>query len=521
MAAMVVAECAEKTRNPRPRRGGLAGWAGLWPNPGMRFLPSWRRRVPRTSLSVRIFLAVFGTGILVAALVGMATHWNFSREFLGYLNDVAAERMAYVGPRLERAYADHGSWDFLREEPRRWFHLLRPVAGEDLPADANPLQGVPPTSDLTGASLRLGVVDSQNQWVAGFRYQVPGMQRLPVRVDGRTVGWLVLAPFQSVTEGGAVRFGRRQAQASLLIAGVAGLLAALIAWWVSRRLLAPVRRVAAATHRLAAGAYDTRVEVDSTDEVGQLARDFNALANTLARHEALRRDFLADVSHELRTPLAVLAGEVDALVDGIRPVTPQALASLRAEVERLGELVNDLNELALSDAGALSYRMAPVAVADFLARRVAEHRWHFEQHGLDLRLLPLPAGAQGWLVQGDEGRLQQLLDNLLANSYRYTDAPGRVEISLEARAEALWVEIHDSPPGVPQEELSRLFERLYRVEGSRSRGTGGAGLGLSICRNIALAHGGHIEALASPLGGVCVRLSLPRLHHPTHPAPAA
>ncbi|UFU12595.1 ATP-binding protein (plasmid) [Ideonella dechloratans] len=217
----------------------------------------------------------------------------------------------------------------------------------------------------------------------------------------------------------------------------------------------------------------------------------------------------------------MLAGEVDALVDGIRPVTPQALASLRAEVERLGELVNDLNELALSDAGALSYRMAPVALADFLERRVAEHRWHFEQHGLDLRLLPLPAGAQGWQVQGDEGRLQQLLDNLLANSYRYTDAPGRVEMSLEARAEALWVEIHDSPPGVPQEELSRLFERLYRVEGSRSRGTGGAGLGLSICRNIAQAHGGHIEALASPLGGVCVRLSLPRLHHPTHPAPAA
>lgn len=509
MAKMLRGECAEKTRNPVRRWAVLAESAGLRPNLGMAFLWSWLKPLSRTRLSWRIFLAVFGTGLAVSLLVGAATRWNFNREFLGYLNDVAAGRMTYVGPRLERAYAEHGNWDFLREEPRHWFHLLRPVPGEELPADVDPVRQAPPTSDLTGASLRLGLLDSQGQWVAGFRNQVPGMLRNPIQVGGVTVGWLVLAPFQSVAEGGAERFGHGQAQASLAIAAVAGLLAALIAWWVSSRLLAPVRRVAAATHKLAAGAYDTQVEVLSDDEVGQLARDFNLLAHSLARHEALRRDFLADVSHELRTPLAVLTGEIDALVDGIRPVSTAALESLRSEAERLGELVKDLNELALSDVGALSYRMAPVALAELLERRVADHRWRFAQRGLDLQLVR-PDKEPGW-VQGDEGRLQQLLDNLLGNSLRYTDAPGLVRLSLAARGRELVLDVEDSAPGVPEALLPRLFERLFRVEGSRSRDTGGAGLGLSICRNIVQAHRGRIEALPSPLGGVCIRIHWPRL----------
>jgi two-component system, OmpR family, sensor histidine kinase BaeS len=460
----------------------------------------------RLGISTRLFLAILATAVLVVGLVGGTTRWNFERGFLGYLNELAVERMAFLPPRLERAYVEHGNWDFVRNEPRRWFGLLRPVPGEELPAEGTPQPGSALTSDLTGAFLRVGLLDAQQQWVAGYREISPDMQRLAVQAGGKTVGWVVLAPFQSVADGGDQRFQQGQAQAALATAALALVLAALIAWWVSRTLLAPVRRVAAATHRLAGGHHDIRVPVDSRDEVGQLARDFNHLALTLERNEALRREFIADVSHELRTPLAVLRGELEALEDGVRPLGPAAVTSLQAEVTQLGQLVDDLYELALADAGALSYRMAPLDLGALLQRVTEAHQPRTDAAGLHLTL-QCPSGPQP--LNGDEARLQQLLDNLLENSRRYTDAPGQIQLSLRRQGDAWQIDLHDTAPGVPAELLGQLFERFFRVDGSRSRATGGAGLGLAICRNIVLAHGGQIEAQASELGGVWIAVRLP------------
>lgn len=461
----------------------------------------------RLGISTRLFLAIVATAVLVVTLVGGATRWNFERGFLGYLNELAVERMAFLPPRLERAYSEHGSWDFLRNEPRRWFGLLRPVPGEELPAEGAPQPGSALTSDLTGAFLRMGLLDAQQQWVAGYREISPDMQRLPVQAGGKTVGWLVLAPFQSVADGGDQRFQQGQAQAALAISAVALVLAALIAWWVSRTLLAPVRRVAAATHQLAGGHHDIRVPVDSRDEVGQLSRDFNHLALTLERNEALRREFIADVSHELRTPLAVLRGELEALEDGVRPLGPQAITSLQVEVRQLGQLVDDLYELALSDAGALSYRMTALDLGVLLRRVFDTHRPRCEAAGLSLTL---QCPGESLALTGDAARLQQLFDNLLENSRRYTDAPGQIRWTVHAQDDTWQIDLHDTAPGVPEAQLAQLFERFFRVEGSRSRASGGAGLGLAICRNIVLAHGGQIVARASDLGGVWIRVSLPR-----------
>jgi two-component system sensor histidine kinase BaeS len=316
-----------------------------------------------------------------------------------------------------------------------------------------------------------------------------------------------MAPFQSVADGGDQRFQRGQAQATLAIVALALVLAALIAWWVSRTLLAPVQRVAAATHQLAAGHHDVRVPVDSQDEVGQLARDFNHLALTLGRNENLRREFMADVSHELRTPLGILKGELEALEDGIVALDADAVRSLQAEVARIGGLVEDLHELALSDAGALSYRQEPLDLAALVQRVAQAHQSRMDSAGVHLEVHTQGLSAT---VSGDAARLQQLLDNLLENSRRYTDAPGTVQVTLHS-AGADWVlRIQDSAPGVPQAMQSQLFDRFFRVDASRNSATGGSGLGLAICRNIVQAHGGQIEATASPLGGVCITVCLPK-----------
>lgn len=484
-----------------------------------------RAMLQRLSLTTRIFLALLGMVGVVVVLLVLVTRWNFDRGFLGYLNDQATERMATVQPRLVAAYREHGNWDFLRGSPRHWFALMRPpaaaggrasehhgaasAASAGAVASPAPAPSIP-VSDLTGAVQRLGLLDAQDQWVAGFREIDPGMRKVAIEVDGARVGWLVSAPFEAVADGAERRFERGQFRALWGLVVVVLLVSAGAAWWVARAILAPVSRVAQATHQLAAGDHGIRVPVSDkaspNDVVARLSADFNHLAVTLQHNERLRRDFMADISHELRTPLAVLRGELEALEDGVRPLDAAAVASLQAEVARLGALVNDLYELALSDVGALGYRMGEVDLSELAATAVQQHRGRLADAGLTLTQAWPAEAVRIW---GDDGRLQQLLDNLLENSRRYTDAPGEVRLTLTPGRGHCELRVEDSAPGVPAAEAERLFERFYRLEGSRSRAHGGAGLGLALCRNIVEAHGGEIHAHPSPLGGVAMVVRLP------------
>jgi two-component system sensor histidine kinase BaeS len=326
-------------------------------------------------------------------------------------------------------------------------------------------------------------------------------------VDSLTVGWLVLTPFESVSSGAEKRFADAQARVAWAVGGAALLLAAALAFWLSRRLLRPVRQVAQASHRLAAGDYGVRVpERRSSDEVGQLSHDFNQLALTLQRNEVMRREFMADVSHELRTPLGVLNGELEAMEDGVRPLDRGALGGLRGEVATLHKLVDDLYELSLADVGALSYRKAELDLRTLLSATASAFGERLAACGLtlDLDLPPNPLP-----VFGDERRLRQLFNNLFENSCRYTDAGGRLQVRAWREGAGTVIDFQDSAPGVSAEQLPRLFDRFFRAEASRNRRSGGAGLGLSICQRIAEAHEGRIEALPSALGGLWLRVALP------------
>jgi two-component system sensor histidine kinase BaeS len=458
------------------------------------------------NISTRFFLAILATLAVVVAVMGLATRWSFERGFIGYLNEQAQTRTVEVLPRVQQAYALHGNWDFLRDDREAWFALMRPSDLVEWRGNDIAIRPPPPDSDLSGAVVRLGLLDAQKQFVAGYRQINEAFPKQAVVVNGNTVGWLVLAPFEEGTADADRRFQRSQTRSLAGVALLALSMAAVLAWGLSRRLTRPVTQLTRATHRLAAGHHDVRVKLDRRDEIGVLADDFNRLAETLERNQTLRKEFLADVSHELRTPLAVLRGEMEALQDGLMPLTCDGIAALQVEVMQLEKLVNDLNDLALSDVGALSYRMERLDLAE-LARQVATpHQAALQRLGLTLRLdlpeMPVP-------VHGDAARLRQLIDNLLTNSARYTDAPGRVELSVAASASRAHLAVSDSAPSVPAAELGRLFDRLYRVDTSRNRETGGVGLGLAIARNIVHAHQGEIAARPSPLGGVCVALTLP------------
>ncbi|MCP1463467.1 ATP-binding protein [Pseudomonas sp. S3E17] len=458
----------------------------------------------KSSISTKLFVAVSAGVLLVILSMGLATGWSFGRGFLGYINEQALERMATVVPRLASAYAREGNWAFMRNRPDRWFDIMRPDPYEE--RVTNDLR-TPLASDLTGALFRIALLDKDRKRVTGYTAIGEDALVSPIVVAGETVGWLAVTPFQSVTEAGGERFQQYQLRTSLVMGVFSLLLAMLIAWWIARTLLEPVKRVAAATHRLASGDYSSRVAVASNDEVGQLARDFNQLAYTLERNEKMRREFMADVSHELRTPLSVLRGELEAIEDGVRSLDPNTMKSLLGEVGMLSKLVDDLYELSLADIGALTYRKAPCMLNDVLDNSLAMYRERFAARQLQLDL-ELPREPVALLA--DASRLQQLFSNLLENALRYTDVNGRLRISVGVDRDTVRIDFLDSGPGVSASQLPRLFERFYRGESSRNREHGGAGLGLAICRSIANAHDGSLVADHSPYGGLWLTLRLPR-----------
>jgi two-component system sensor histidine kinase BaeS len=327
-------------------------------------------------------------------------------------------------------------------------------------------------------------------------------------VNNQIVGWLTLKPLRQITNTRELDFIRQQSHTFLLIAVALLSSAALLALLLAQQLTRPLRELTGLVKNLASGDYQTYVHINGQDEIAELGRDINTLARTLADNQQTRQRWIADISHELRTPLTVVRGELEALEDGIHPFDRAGLQSLQHEIDRLSKLVEDLHELSLADLGALSYQRLPLDLREILAQVTDTFTLRAQQHGLALTL------AQQTLpklpVNGDRQRLLQLFSNLLENSVRYTDAGGRIEVTVHFADQVIRVFIDDSPPGVTAAECPRLFERLYRVDASRSRVRGGSGLGLAICQSIVTAHEGTITAQSSPLGGLRISVTLPR-----------
>lgn len=373
---------------------------------------------------------------------------------------------------------------------------------------------------------RLGLLDAQDQLVAGTAPQ-PGGARLALRgASGQVIGHLVLAPPQGVRSEADQAF-LAQHLGFVAWTGLAGLaLALLLSGWLARRWLAPVEALATGARGIAQGHLHTRVPVHGNDELAQLARTFNTMAEQLGSIEASRRQWLGDVAHELRTPLAAMRAEIEAVQDGIRPFDDKTALRLHRQVMRLIQLVGDLR--ASLDAAGTSAPSAqvPVHPLSLLGEALASMRPRLAQAGIDVDTTGLDAlTAQGTaqpapLVRGDAQQLHQVFLNLLENSLRYTDAGGLLRIAARLLPPAdgvpqLQVQLDDSAPGVPAHELPRIFDRLYRAETSRNRDHGGSGLGLAICRAIVLAHGGTLTAEPSPLGGLRITLQLPLLDNPS------
>jgi signal transduction histidine kinase len=295
-------------------------------------------------------------------------------------------------------------------------------------------------------------------------------------------------------------------RALLLAAGVAGLAAVLLTLVLSRRILRPVEALTAAAQRMEKGDLSQRVEVHSQDEIGELARAFNAMADGLARLEELRRNMVTDVAHELRTPLSNIRGYLEALQDGVVEPKPEVIDSLHEEAMLLNRLVDDLRELTLAEAGQLKLERRPVAPADLVDRALEAARAQAEAKGIALQA-DLPEDLP--LVDVDSQRIGQVLGNLLSNALTHTPPGGKVVVVARAKQLAVEVSVSDTGEGIPLERLPYIFERFYRADRSRSRATGGTGLGLSIAKQLVEAHGGRISVASQVGQGTTFTFTLP------------
>jgi len=455
-------------------------------------------RKMRFGISAKLFCAIFSTCMLVLIIMHWGVRLSFEHGFIDYIKRGNEQRLALLSDALADQYEQHGDWDFLRNNNKLIFTILRSL--EQNPEAGNTL---PPH----GWRTQFWIIDQQYRVLVGPRAPVPpeGTRRAITTDGNNIVGWVIGSPPERLTRSTDINFDQQQRRTSWIIVGLSMLLAAAVTWLMSRGLLAPVKRLVEGTHHLAAGDFSKRVEVGSRDELGRLAQDFNKLASSLEKNESMRRAFMADISHELRTPLAILRGELEAMQDGVRKMTPEALASLQAEVVTLTKLVDDLHQLSLSDEGALAYRKSPTDLVSLLEIVAGVFRARFASRQLSLTL-SLPQQAPFF---GDADRLMQLFTNLMENSLRYTDAGGGLKISLTLLPAKLLLHFDDSAPGVSDEQRQQIFERFYRTESSRNRASGGSGLGLAIGKNIVEAHGGTVSAEHSDSGGLRITVELP------------
>ena len=454
----------------------------------------------------KLFLASSMSFLVVIGLILFVIQWRFQQDLTRYINNIETNQLEIFASELEDYYAEIQTWDFLESNPRIAELILRESRSFDqniiiAPRAMRERRRFRFSFDEpkdTKAMGRLILLNQEREVIIGTKELPENLIQIPINFENEVVGTLGLLPSNKLFESIDLQFADAQRQALYLSGFVALLIAAIISLILTQNISGPIRKLARATRSLISGEFKTRVNIKNKDELGKLSRDFNILAKTLDKEAESTDKWLADISHELRTPLAILKSELEAIEDGIREFDEETLNSLTHEVKRINTLVNDLYELSLSDLGAMKYQMLETDIKTNIESSVESFKDRYREADINITTKLDEVGN----ILGDQHRLTQLFTNLLENTLKYTDGPGILNINMYGNDNEIIISFADSAPSVDEETLGKIFDRFYRVELSRSREMGGAGLGLSICSEIVDAHSGSIKAKQSSIGGL-------------------
>jgi two-component system sensor histidine kinase BaeS len=476
-------------------------------------------------LGVRLALAIGGAIAVVIVLAGILVNVVVGSRFSQYLTQEQTDRRDQAAAVVADAYGVDGSLSLTALEVRQ---LAAAAGGPIAIYDAS--GGLIARSAGFGAALG-GPVDSSPIVVAGR-----AVGRLAVQSRGLTAAAVRTA---------SVAF-RRAIDQTLLIAGlIAVLFSVAVALFMGLRLTRPLSAMAAGAHRLGSGDLSTRVPVPTDREGHELAVAFNSMAESLQRSEQLRRQAASDLAHEIATPVTVLTTQLDALADGVVPVTPEQLAATRETAGEVSRLVGDLHDLAAAEGAALLRAPERVDLVALAADAAAAVLTLYGQEGVALvgpgaptvpTVPPSRAGGPGAAADGpgsagppgrsavprvpvvriaslvDPRQVGRALQNLLTNAAVYTPAGGSVRLSVAREGGVARIRVADTGPGIPPEHQARVFERFYRADPARARRSGqpaGTGIGLTVARELARANGGDVRIESSSPAGTTFVLELP------------
>jgi two-component system sensor histidine kinase BaeS len=508
----------------------------------------------------KLFAIFFLTSAILVVAQVLVMQWSIGKGMIDYVNERELKALSGVATSLSEIYQNQQSWEQIRGNHQRFKKIIdqglsdsefrlpqgkgpppqsrgprpqsmqgrpdrsdkeqgrqdrgpgrpdsrqgRPVfnAQSESPISPPPGRGGPPSIQVSYALL-----DLNKSLIAGKYSDELGFSYIDILANEKIVGFLAVSKRDHLTTGYELNFVEQQQRYILFIALGLVIVAMLIAMPLAAHFVKPIKRLTLAMSKLTSGDFHQRIDLKRKDEFAHLSRDFNELAATLQQNEQARKRWLADISHELRTPVAVLKGELEAMLDGVRPVSLERIQSVNEEVKQLEQLLDDLHELTRSDLGTLHYRKESLNLQSLLKESVNHYQSLLAESGFKVTFSELPGSLWAY---ADSKRLRQLFGNLFINTAKYATDGDLLKISINVLQPSQQIEIifEDNGCGVDEANMSKLFEHLFRVENSRNRETGGSGLGLSICQKIVEAHHGKISAFSSDLGGLGILITLP------------
>ena len=474
----------------------------------------------------KLFLVLFGFSLVLVTALVLLIQWSIGKGLVEYVNRKEVEALKPLVTELQEEYKKHGDWSGIQNKNKRFGHLLfLYLQGNDSQFQAagyeqtrkvrRPQAGLmaPPPERLRRPPLDLNdgyaIFDANNFLVVGHYIDDLDYNKMAITVDQVNIGWLMSPKRKQITDGFELDFIEQQQSYLWLIALITMLLVILITLPLARHLAEPIKKIILGMHKLTQGNYQQHIDIKRKDELGELSRDFNELALTLYENDSARKRWLANISHELRTPVAILRGELEAILDGVRALEKQNIESANDEVKHLQNLIDDLQLLTSADIGGMHYRKQSLDVALWLTSETPKYTSYLAAANIKLEVKK----QQGeYFAFVDPTRLCQLFENIMNNCIKYSMASiVRLSWSVigDESQQYITIIVEDNGVGVAEHHLAQLFESLYRVENSRNRQTGGSGLGLSICSHIVNAHQGSIKAAKSELGGLAVIIKLP------------
>lgn len=455
-------------------------------------------------LQYQLFLTLLLSSVVLIALLAAFNSWSLNQGFSDYVVENEKQRLLPVIGDIAEIYGRKKNWQWVEEQPELLRRVLRDARNQGQASNIGSDKSRPRPRNSN--RQRLLLIDANRELLMGRELPSSDVVWQPITLDSTVIGYLGIREPRDLPGELEKAFVSQQLKSYGYAALAMVVFSALLALALASRIVKPILTINSAVKSLTGGRYQSRINARRKDELGVLSADIDQLAYTLESTQNARQQWMAEISHELRTPVAVLQGELEAIQDGVHRPDAAAINSLHAEALHLGRLIHDLHELTLSDVGAMAYHMEATDVAQVLEQRLALGKSQLEAARLSISLNTSDAVST---IQADAQRLAQLFDNLLQNSIRYTDEGGRIDVKLSHQAAYVIIDWQDSAPGVSDDQLPHLFNLFYRAEQSRNRASGGSGLGLTIVRKIVLAHQGQIEATASNIGGLHIRVQFP------------